>query len=658
MYQLCQQQAQAHATDPAAVNTLFEQCRAPVEQKKAIWMLGGVGLILLVTVAVYLVAPEYKRRRQRLVALTADEFPDVFATLERLCQTARLSSSPRFLWDPLNGAAVGLAFGRRGSYYVALTGGLVARFYADRPAFESVVLHELAHVRSGDVDKTYIAISMWQVFIMLGLVPLALTVVLAPDLWTATGLVWRAAALAVFVYLLRNAVLRSRETYADLQAAAWQAPNSAMTRVLSALPDVQRTGIARWRDLLRVHPRAGARLRALADTRPLFRIGFWDAFGAGLAAGIAYPSVVTLILLAFTGKQTDIWSWTTGEVAGLATSSLLALLVAGVVGVGLWRSTVAAIVDGRSSVSPAAIAGGVAVGLGLGAWVGFDGGFQLLTTDLLSVLVYAILYLLLIAMMAAGVFVILRWFMAASTLSLRRELGEAAPPRWWPNFLALSIVLAIWLGVTLQARDLLGVAASGLPVWLYPVLAGAAFLQAAWSPLDVLALACVIAFPLIVAGGRKRRPGRPDWAFLDPPSDGLLDPAPQPVAFRRLLVAALVGAIAYLVIVVVTRLAIGPVRDDVLAVILFVGEVAAAVIIQGVLAVIVSRKAAVVRITQGLAAASLGGVLMATIAFWVNVAFGGKADGAGAWSLLTVTLIVGAAVALPLAWLTARLTKA
>ena len=664
VYQQCQQLANAaFPTNPTASTALFEQCRAPVEHRKALWMLGGVGLILILAIALYLLAPQYKVRRQRLTPLTSDDAPDLSAALESLCVRAGLKSKPRFVWDPLNGAAVGLAFGRRGSYYVALTGGLVARFYSDRAAFDAVLLHELGHLRNGDVDKTYLAMSLWQAFVALGLVPLAATVVLAPDPGTAAAdvglLGWRVLALAALVYFVRNAVLRSRETYADLRAAMWEGSDGALKRVLGGLPETQRTGLGRWREAFLVHPSRTARQQALTDTRPLFRIGFWESFATGLAAGIAYPSVFSFLLLLLTGTQTDIWSWTSGEVAGFATAALLSLMIAGVVGVGIWRATFAAMIDGHRTISLAAIAGGLAFGLGIGNWVGFEGGIQILPSDPVAAVLYTMFYVFLTALMAGGLLLVLRWFAGNSMRSLSAAFGHPSAPHWLPSFLMIALVLAIWLAVTLLARDFLQAgAAGGLSPWTYPLLAGAPFLQAVFSPVGLLGLACLCAFPLLTTLRSSARTSLPDWAFLDPlPDDRYASPRrPQ---FRRLLFIALVGAVAYSIIVVAMRVVTGPASQMSVDQSLYVaaGEVGVAVLIQGCLAVVTSLKADVMRIAQGVGATFLAGSLMATEAFWINVAFGGKADPAGAWSLLSTTLFAGAPVAITLAWITTLLTK-
>ena len=123
--------------------SLHGDCVAPVDRAQSGWMLGGAVLLLALAGALYWTSPGRKLRRERWVPLTSQDAPEVVADLAELCRTAELRAPPTFVWNPLNSRSSGLAFGRLGRYYVALTGGLVAQFYTDRPAFRAVVLHEL-----------------------------------------------------------------------------------------------------------------------------------------------------------------------------------------------------------------------------------------------------------------------------------------------------------------------------------------------------------------------------------------------------------------------------------------------------------------------------------------------------------------------------------
>ena len=90
--------------------------------------------------------------------------------------------------------------------------------YSRQQSFRAVLLHEMAHWSLGDVPTTYFTTSIWFTFALGALLPGAAGLIgQSRDSVLHIGL--RMAALGIVVYLARNAVLRSREYYADLSAA-------------------------------------------------------------------------------------------------------------------------------------------------------------------------------------------------------------------------------------------------------------------------------------------------------------------------------------------------------------------------------------------------------------------------------------------------------
>ena len=287
---------------------------------------------------------------------------------------AGLAEEPRWLWNPLDPSPTGLAFGRPGSHAVALMGGLVVRQVADPPAFRSVVRHELAHLRNRDVDLTYATVSLWYAFLLASVLPFAF-VVADEGAGTVLALGWRLLALAALVYLTRNAVLRAREVYADVRASVPDRRDGALRRILAALPRLYDSW---WGRLRSVHPDPETRLAALEDTRAMFPIGLLVAFGTGVAATIAYESLVTFIGI-FLSDSFSIY---------LLSAAVFAPLALGVVGVGVWRGVWATLADDRprSHTWPLALAfaAGFLVGpeLALQRGVRIEGDDTLLETAL------------------------------------------------------------------------------------------------------------------------------------------------------------------------------------------------------------------------------------------------------------------------------------
>ena len=426
----------------------------------------------------------------------------------------------------------------------------MTQYSTDRPAFRAVVLHELAHLRNLDVDKTYFTVALWWAFLLVGVAPFV------PTLFDESGdtifsLAWRLVALTALVYLTRNSVLRAREVYADVRASVAEPPPGALRRVLASVAARPR----RLRDrVLGLHPDPAARLRALDDTDPLFSLGLLEAFGAGIAATIAYREVVDLVSYYNADWYVTMW-W-----SALA----FAPFVVGVVALGAWRGAFAELARGRSP------GGAWRLGIALGA--GFLLGQKLalsnvagqsdviLTWSSWSNVVWALVALV-------GLVLFVAWITSAAALWLP-VAGRSSPRAVTIVMLAAaSLVLTVAMGMFFLILSTRGAAENSLaqaaalhdladrvtwagPQWLFQFvlddfIASFAHRFTVWA--GVIAL---WAFPLAALLLRSRS-GRPvPWASLDPGSVEL----PQP----RLHVARAVwlgvgGAVAVLASVLALR---------------------------------------------------------------------------------------------------------
>ena len=199
-----------------------------------------------------------------------------------------------WLLQPLNARLSAFAFGRPGRRFVAVSGGAAVAAVRKPAAFDAVILHELAHIKNRDIDQTYLALAIWRAFVVAALLPLAVVLIVTRVLSEPQLLIWRMAVLALIVYSLRNAILRSREFDADARARQID-PRIALDTVLASLP--ARTGRRAWH-LGWKHPSGRERAAALPDPAPLYRFGFWDGLAIGLVAALgasAAHEIVTLL---------------------------------------------------------------------------------------------------------------------------------------------------------------------------------------------------------------------------------------------------------------------------------------------------------------------------------------------------------------------------
>ncbi|MBQ1020061.1 M48 family metalloprotease [Micromonospora sp. D93] len=280
-----------------AAHRRLSECLAPVLVDQVAFVAGGVALLTAVALASYLSHPWWIVRRRRLRRLSESTAPQLFGHLEQLSHEMGLDTSPDWRLAPLARTTGGQAFGLPWHRYVQLDAGLLLLHTTDRPAFRAVVRHELAHLRHEDVDRTYLTIAIWRSFVAVALLPyLVLTV--HPELFrTPLGWHWRDVqlvddpgstayrlgsllVLTALVYLTRNAILRVRETHADV-AAAGQGSGDALRAVLERLP-TPRYWWSRWG----THPDPRRRLATVADHRLLSTVGLWELAGIGIATGL------------------------------------------------------------------------------------------------------------------------------------------------------------------------------------------------------------------------------------------------------------------------------------------------------------------------------------------------------------------------------------
>jgi hypothetical protein len=199
------------------------------------------------------------------------------------------------------------------------------------------------------------------------------TVIATGDLGGWQRSLWRVAALALIVYSLRNAVLRSREFDADARARELD-PRTQLGRVLAGIP--ARAG-RRARLLGWTHPPGQARAAALADPAPLYRCGFWAGLAVGLVAAIGATAVREIVTLTTTtdGIKLLVPAVIFGAFAGAALAVAMWRNQLLEPGPGAWlargRGVVIAAITGTALWGPAASAQGVkpAGSIGRDGWI-------------------------------------------------------------------------------------------------------------------------------------------------------------------------------------------------------------------------------------------------------------------------------------------------
>ncbi|MEU5091400.1 M48 family metalloprotease [Streptomyces sp. NPDC021356] len=320
----------------------------PVPPELAVLLVVGTGCLLA-----YWLTPYAIVLRRGLVRI--DRMPELGPELADLARTAGIRV--RFLGDPLNPGVGGLAFGHVGGRRVVLNRGLMALALTDRPAFRAIVLHELAHVRGGDLDVSYLTVTLWRVFVGVLLLPLLVLFHRQIDgvdrsPLGGAGFWGQLIALAVVVLLNHNAVLRERELFADVRAAHWNGGGKPLRAVLVAAGAARdRTGPGtparrrRWwrprvRGLFAFHPPPASRLRAIADPAVALAPSVWQCFAVGLTIGLTWAPVLKKVSLglAHLGVPPSMRSYPLEAMTSLPVTAVPA---GAVVALAVWRTLLA-----------------------------------------------------------------------------------------------------------------------------------------------------------------------------------------------------------------------------------------------------------------------------------------------------------------------------
>lgn len=338
----------------------YDECMARFHPPPPWWMvLGWPVVVLLGAIVLFRVLPAWRTRSRWVKPL--DETHDARGLVAETVAIAGLVRTPRLVVDPTSGAAV---YGSNRRPTLRLSAELLALATTDPERFRGVVLHELAHIRNGDVTLHHLTAALWRVFLGAVLLPYAVWAVVAmvqPSWWSAdhplaVRQVLLVVVLVVLVYLARADVLRSREVCADLVASRWGASHRTWD---VTTPEPARRWLASFTELWRTHPRLDLRRAAVAGAGELFGLRALPVFLTGVAATLINTQLVSYLRssLAVEGVVRD---WV-GQALLLVPSGL----VVGVVGIALWRAVVHSVLTSAPAPSGARI--GLWLGFGLAA---------------------------------------------------------------------------------------------------------------------------------------------------------------------------------------------------------------------------------------------------------------------------------------------------
>lgn len=283
----------------------------------------AVAIFVIPVILVYRTSPNRIRRRRRWQPFEAERDPRLAQELDDLTAIAEVAPPAIELSEGLSFSRLdGEAFGFPPNYVLGLDGA--RRGMRKQPfQFRTVVLHELAHIKNGDIRRTQLVEALW------GVLPFVVTILFMVLVWLSALFVDRIVsdqlaippdALGGIIYLLlaqpflifavflvlRGSLLRMREVFADWRVVLWgyEAP---LRDLLEAKSRQTKT---RWWEL---HPTPQDRLKALDKPYSLFGISIKFCALLGLLFG----------LLMITARVISVWlAFTSLSVVSLSVSEL------------------------------------------------------------------------------------------------------------------------------------------------------------------------------------------------------------------------------------------------------------------------------------------------------------------------------------------------
>jgi hypothetical protein len=281
-----------------------------------LWIILPAAMIAFIVVSaialtLYVLHPR-KIRRKKNIVLIGEQDVKVTESVREIAKRIGVRE-PNIEMPPKgSGGTGGQVFGFFKPYHIRLDDGLRSWQKYKRKLFDAIVFHELSHIASGDIWRTYLSESIWKTLTWLLVIPTLIGVffflvrkLIFPDfssipisttLLTVVFLVFQAGFAIGILAILRARLLRTREYYADWHASNWGAWDG-LRQILEELSEHEKTD-HRTRPL-QFHPTAKMRLNVLDGNNELMRVSNIVVFLAGVLLGFLFVGSLEVILGTF-----------------------------------------------------------------------------------------------------------------------------------------------------------------------------------------------------------------------------------------------------------------------------------------------------------------------------------------------------------------------
>ena len=272
----------------------------------------------------FLAPPIIKRRRRSRLPISP-KLAAAGGRVAELAQRAGLRHPPTVMLG--TGKQLdAFSYGSPRRHRIALPRAVAVR-WSNRTLFDPLVAHELAHLCNRDVGLSWLTRGVMYAVVPTLALPLVVGAATA-EFSLFTDYAWRAAILAVTVWMISIALLRSREHDADLRAAILMGDPTAMAALFARLRPPPQVW---WRRLKAHHPTPAARAEVLARPQCAAVVKFLDGLAPAFLAASAIPLVEAVVTALSTANPF-------GPYQSLVATGMGGVLLGGTVGIGISRA--------------------------------------------------------------------------------------------------------------------------------------------------------------------------------------------------------------------------------------------------------------------------------------------------------------------------------
>ena len=351
------------------INRRLAECTKSMPVNYRIYFIATFLAFAIVT-TIYLIAVPMRFMRQgqlQPIPFERERFATLRKTLSMIEREAGVKA-PLYVWQPLASDSPYL-FAGLGRTYAYLSGAFVTELERDPQAFRSVMLHEFAHIRNNDVRLVFLTQALWWAFLIVVLLPAAITCVLGMGLDRGMQTIWtlnlvRVIVTGLLAYMLRCSLLRDREHDADVRASLDPACQQALIKTLGRGDK----NVPSWRGAFSSYPTSGARIRAIQSPTALFSITPLEFFIIAFTI-LQFQSVPASLLLIAVQDQ---WPYQGQQFSMFSIPFLFYTPLAFITfGIALGRRRFARLVSGRDIEKNDSGNSMLALAATLGLWAGF-----------------------------------------------------------------------------------------------------------------------------------------------------------------------------------------------------------------------------------------------------------------------------------------------